>query len=136
MRKRERVKMFNAIYDKYRKEMRIYPGDCGPDNIAYSYVSLRTIVMPEKAFSDPSEWDILCLFHEIGHIKTNTDNMKVVQKEYLATQWAADEAKKWGFHIKQLYKDAYQDYIWEKRDLSIKHRGKNVPSREAVRVRW
>lgn len=136
MTKKERRKMFDAVYHKYNKEMIILPGDCGPDDIAFSYVSLRYIAMPYKAFKDPSEWDILCLFHEIGHIKTNTEKMKICEKEYFATQWAADEAKKWNFQVRQLYRDTYQNYIWEKRELGLKHKGKNLPTKEELVVKW
>ena len=134
--KTERITKYNRIYLKYCNEMWIHCGDCGEDRRAYSYVSLREIVVPMGVFSDPSEWDLIVLLHEIGHIKTNKESMKMVVKEYLATQWMADESKKWEIPVKKLYADAFQKYIWEKRKLSIARGGKNVPSEEELAIRW
>lgn len=136
MTKTQRITMYNQIYLKYCKEMLIHCGDCGKDRRAYSYVSLREIVVPMGVFSNPSEWDLLVLLHEIGHIKTNKESMKMYWKEYLATQWAADEAKKWGLPIKPLYKEAFQKYIWEKRERSIASKGKKVHSKEEITIKW
>lgn len=136
MTKTQRIAMYKKIYDKYCNEMWIHCEYCGENRRAYSYVSLREIVVPLGVFSDPSEWDLLVLLHEIGHIKTNKESMKMYWKEYLATQWAADEAKKWGLPIKPLYKEAFQNYIWEKRERSIACRGKKVHSKEAITVKW
>lgn len=136
MTKTQRVIMYNKIYLKFCNDMWIHCGDCGDDNRAYSYVSLREVVVPMGVFSNPSEWDLIVLLHEIGHIKTNKESMKMYWKEYLATQWAANEAKKWGLKIKPLYKEAFQNYIWEKRERSIACRGKGVHSKEAITVKW
>ncbi len=132
----ERKKLFTELYNKYSKEMYIHSGDCGPDNRAYSYISRREIVLPEESFSNPSEWAILELLHEVGHVKTNTRRMKVYEKEFLATQWSADEARKLGFPVKQLWRDAYQQYIWDKRQICINHKGRHVADKAALIVQW
>ncbi len=132
----ERKALFTQLYNKYSREMYIHSGDCGPDKRAYSYVMRREIVLPEESFNNPSEWQILELLHEVGHVKTNTHRMKVYEKEFLATQWSANEAKKLGFPIKQLWRDAYQQYIWDKRQMCINRKGKNVPEKEDLIIQW
>ncbi len=133
---KERKALFRSIYNKYCGEMYIHSGDCGPDNRGYSYVLRREIILPKESFSNPSEWQILELLHEIGHVKTNTRRMKVYEKEFHATQWSANEAKKLGLPIKQLWRDAYQQYIWEKRQMCINHKGRNVPKKEDLIIQW
>ncbi len=132
----EIFKLFNAIFSHYGKEMWIHSGDCGPDNRAYSYISLKEVILPCETFRHPTEWDIMALLHEIGHIKTNKEKMRVFEKEFLAVQWSADEAKRWDFKIKSEWKTIYQDYIWEKRDICIRKKGKNVPDRDALIIHW
>lgn len=136
MTKNERVLLFNRIYLNYCNDMWIHCGDCGKDNRAFSIVSDREVVMPFGVFVNPSEWNILALLHEIGHIKTNNDNMRVYEKEYLATQWSADEAKRIGFTIKPEWKDIYQNYIWEKRRYSIARKAKDIPTKEQLVIKW
>ena len=133
---RERKQMFTQIYNKHCREMWIHEGDCGPDNRAFSYILSREVVLPPGTFENPSEWNIFALLHEIGHIKTNNPKMKVYEKEYHATQWQAIEARKIGFCPSQLWKDTYQEYIWEKRQMCINKKGKNVASKEALIIKW
>ncbi len=132
----ERKELFTKLYKKYSKEMFIHSGDCGPDNRGYSYVMRREIVLPKESFTNPSEWQILELLHEVGHVKTNTRRMKLYEKEFQAIQWSANEAKKLGFPIKQLWRDAYQQYIWDKRQMSINRRSKKVPEKEDLIIQW
>lgn len=133
---RERKHMFNRIREKYSKEMWIHEGDCGKDERAYSYVLSREIVMPPGSLDAPTEWNILSLLHEIGHVKTNTRNMRVYEKEYYATQWAADEARRIGLPVKQIWKDAYRDYILQKRQMCINKKGRDVASVESLMINW
>lgn len=128
--------MFATIYDKYRKEMFIRFEDLKPDESGYSYVSCRRVVLPKKAAVNPSGWDVLTLLHEIGHIKTNTNKMRVFEKEYLATQWSADEAKRLGFHIEETWKRIYQDYVFDKWKMCINKGGKNIPPKEKLMIKW
>lgn len=133
---KERKEMFTQIYNKYSKTINIHGGDCGKDNRAFSYIAHREIVLPESSFKNPSEWAILVLLHEIGHVLTNTTKMRTYEMEYLATQWSAIEAKKLGLRIRPEWKDAFQDYIWEKRQLYINHNGKGIPSKESLVIKW
>ncbi len=128
--------LFECICRMYGREMFIHSGKMAPDESGYSYVSLREVVLPERAFHNPTGWDALTLLHEIGHIKTNRDRMKVYEKEYLATQWSADEAKKWGFTIIERWKKTYQEYIFSKRTMCIRKGGKNVPPERELMIRW
>lgn len=136
MNARERKQIFNQIREQYSKEMWIREGDCGLDKRPYSYVMHRIIVMHEGTFESPTEWDILTLLHEIGHVKTNTQKMKVYEKEYSATQWSAYEARKIGIPVNDLWREAFQDYIWKKRQMCINKKGKNVANKEALIVKW
>lgn len=128
--------VFDRIYKQFSKEIWIHPGDCGKDDRAYSLVAHREIVLPNECFSNPSEWDILVFLHEIGHVKTNTSDMRVFAKEYYATKWAAAAAQQIGLKIKPLWKKTFQEYIWNKRQNCINHKGKNVPSKEALLINW
>ena len=96
----------------------------------YSYIESKIIFTPYTASVKPDSWDVFALLHEIGHILTNTPEMKRCLQEYLATQWAIGEAKEIGFKVPASYIKTYQDYIWKWRETSIKCRGKNVPSKE------
>lgn len=51
------------------------------------------------------------LFHEIGHIMTNTSTMRRCEEEYAATQWAIDSLKSYGVKIPKSTISAYQRYI-------------------------
>ena len=133
---KERKEMFSRVYNKYANSINIHSCDCGKDNRAFSYITHREIVLPESSFKNPSEWAILVLLHEIGHVLTNNTRMKMYEMEYYATQWSAIEAKKWGLKIRPEWKKAFQDYIWEKRELSINHNGINVPSKESLVIKW
>jgi hypothetical protein len=136
MKKAERLQLFNRIFLRYCREMWIHAGDCGKDRRAYSIISRREIILPGDSFTNPSEWDILILLHEIGHVLTNKDSMRVYEKEYLATQWSADAAKEWGLHVIPLWKDAFREYILEKRQMCLNRGGKNVPDEDELAINW
>lgn len=133
----ERTELFNDICSKYRSEMNIHSGDCKKDkDIPYSIVFCKEIVMSKKAFSHPSAWDIMCLLHEIGHIKTNNIFMPVCEKEYLATQWSVDEAKKIGFPIEDIWKDCFQNYIWNYYDEENETTNALNMTKNDLVIRW
>ena len=111
MTKKEAVKVFYGIFLKYRTEIAICPCGCD-DGRGEAYIENRLIFYPPKAFERPTEWDAFCLLHEIGHIKTNTVDMPDSECEFLATEWAAKEAKNWGIKVKKDWKDNWQSYIW------------------------
>jgi hypothetical protein len=124
--------LFHDIYVKYHNQMWIHSGNTGCG--FYSYILSREVVVPPEAFQNPDVWDVFALLHEIGHIKTNTVKQKRYYQEYLATQWAIEEAKKIGFKVPKTYLDIYQNYIWKWRETSIKLRGKNILDKEEVRL--
>lgn len=136
MTKKECKKVFDRIYQQFSKDIWIHPGDCGKDDRAYSYVLNREIVLPNKVFTNPSEWDILVFLHEIGHVKTNKADMRVFAKEYYATKWASIAARQIGLKVKPEWQVTFQEYIWDKRLECINKKGKNVPSKEALLIKW
>lgn len=133
---KECKEMFTSVFNKYCCEMWIHEGDPGRGNGACSYIIRREIVLPVGTINNPDEWSVLVLLHEIGHIKTNTPKMKTYEKEYRAIQWSANEAKKIGLEVKKEWKEAYQNYIFKKRDMSIKRNAKNVVDKESLIVKW
>ena len=117
--------VFISICLKYSGLMNIHAGDG-----FYARLSERDVVVPAATFETADDWDVFALLHEIGHIMTNKPTQKRCVKEYLATQWALEEASKLGFIVERSYIENYQDYIWWWREMSTKLRGKNVPGKE------
>lgn len=136
MTQKERKNLFDYIYNKYSKEMWIHEGNCGADKRPYSYIINKEIVLPKNSFRNPSEWIVFALLHEIGHIKTNTTKMKLYEKEFYATQWAATEARNLKFNIRTEWKKVYQDYILDKRQSCVNKKGKNVINKELLLIKW
>lgn len=136
MTKKECKELFRSVYNKYCHDMWIHEGDPGRGNGACAYIIRREIILPEGTLDNPEEWDILVLLHEVGHIKTNNPKMKTYEKEYRAVQWSANEAKKIGLNVRKEWKDAYQDYVFRKRDMSVKKNAKNVASKESLVIKW
>ena len=134
MNKEECRRIFQSIFNQYSKEMWIHSGGC--EDRSYSYIVRREIEMPKSVFENPDEWDIITLLHEIGHIKTNNHKMKVYEKEYYATQWSANKAREIGFVVKKEFREVYQTYIWDKRQMCINKKGKNVPNKAELIIKW
>ena len=126
MTKSQLQQFHHQIYQKYCRQMWIHSG-LNEDEF-YSYLGSKEVIIPPSTWTNPTEWSVFSLLHEIGHILTNTTQMKRCEQEFLATQWAIDEAKNIGFPLKKLYIDAYQSYIWEWRTNAIKHKAKKVPT--------
>ena len=120
--------MHNNVYLKYRNNFTIEFTD--KTDTFYSYIVSKRIFIPREVATHQTAWSLFAFLHEIGHILTNTPEMKRCLQEYLATQWAIGEAKEIGFKVPASYIKTYQDYIWKWRETSIKCRGKNVPSKE------
>lgn len=128
---REKLKnLHNYLYATYSKDISIEFGD--EDDSYYSYIMSRRIILPKLIRSKQTEWSLFAFLHEIGHVLTNTNKMKRCTQEYLATQWAIKEAREIGFNVPKMFLETYQDYIWKWRETSIKHRGKNVPTKEEL----
>lgn len=94
-------------------------------NAGYVYFKYETIFSPK-------EDDLTDLLHEIGHIVTNRDKMKRCVEEYLATQWAIDHAKKYNVRFSKKRINEFQNYIYKWRETGIKHKAKNIPSKEEL----
>ena len=122
--------MFYDIYLNYCTKAWIHAGEkgCG----YYSYIKVKEIVIDPEMFTNPTEWGIFAMLHEIGHVMTNTIQMKRYEQEYLATVWAINEAKKIGFNVPKSYISIYQDYIWKWRETSIKRKAKFVVSKDSL----
>jgi len=129
-------KLHNYIYYIYSKRMTIEFQDDADIGDFGSYIEKRVVLLPRKIIQNPSEWSLFAFLHEIGHIITNTPKMKRYEQEYLATQWALDEAKRIGFKVKQKNIDIYQEYIFDWRERSIKLKAKSVLPKEALVLKY
>lgn len=101
----------NYLFLKYRNQMSIVFEDVPADDFG-SYIIARKIVLPNAIKTKQSTWSLFAFLHEIGHILTNTPFQQRCVQEYLATQWALDEAKKIGFEVPTSYIQTYQKYIY------------------------
>ena len=125
--------LHNFVYSQYKDVVKITFKDLEPDDF-YSYIISKEVVIPLCTKYNQTEWTLFAFLHEIGHVMTNTSKMKRCLQEYLATQWAIEEAKKIGFIVPKSFLYTYQMYIWRWRDESIKHKGKNVPTKEELTI--
>lgn len=121
--------LFLELYNKYKHEMFIYPGEKGQ---FCSYIDSRVIMLDPDTWENTNEWMLFATLHEIGHIKTNTSKMKQYMKEYLATQWALEESRRLGFEVSKRIISIYQNYILDWREKSIKRKAKNVVSKSEL----
>jgi len=80
--------------------------------------------------------DLFDLLHEIGHLETNTEDMKRYEQEFLATQWAIKHMNKYGIKVSKQRRKQWQDYIDQWRETSLKLKGKNVWSKEKCKLNW
>lgn len=78
------------------------------------------------------------LFHEIGHIETNTSNMRRCEEEYYATVWAVERMREYGLDgkIPDTFKRSYQEYIWEELDRGLRRGGTGYPTKEQLTIEW
>lgn len=134
MTREQLVNRHNYLYVMYKGKMNICFEDLAKDDFG-SYIRSRKIVLPKYIKTNPTEWSLFAFLHEIGHIETNTPNMKRYEMEYLATQWAISEARRIGFNVQDWILDTYQNYIWRWRETSLKHKGKNVASKQELTLR-
>lgn len=131
---KERLRnLHNYLYLRYRDEMAITFEELEDDDFG-AYIQSRRIVIPNKVKNSQTEWTLFAFLHEIGHIKTNTVQMKRYEQEYLATKWALEEAKRIGFDVPARFIKTYQDYIWRWRETSLKLKGNNVCRKEDVKL--
>ena len=129
---KEKLKaLHNNLYLKYKWNFTLEFADT--DGF-YSYIISKRIIIPRSVKTHQTEWSLFAFLHEIGHIMTNTPEMKRCTQEYLATQWALDEAKRIGFNVPKSYIKTYQDYIWGWRNRAIKLKAKVVPAEDELRL--
>ena len=127
--------LHNYIYATHFKEIKIM-FDNNRDDDFFSYIVKKEVHLPKRIITDPTEWTLFAFMHEIGHVETNTLNMKRCLQEYLATQWALDKAKEIGFIVPTIFVATYQNYIWRWREKSIKANGKNIPTKEELTLSY
>lgn len=133
MNQSDRTKLMNEIREKYKSKMYFCVGTY--EGVPYSIVMYRMVFMPQKAYSRPSAWNIMCLLHEIGHIMTNEEDMPEYMKEYLAIQWSAEEANRIKFDVEDIWKDCFQQYIYDYLEKEPYKKRKEVDKRNLM-VRW
>lgn len=119
------IAYLNMTSDKVPYSIIYYDNDGKNKNTGYIYFRYETIC-------NPSEEDLMDLLHEIGHIITNKPKMKRCTEEYLATQWAIDNAQKFGMKFTNKRIEEFQNYIFKWRETSIKHNAKNVPTKKQL----
>lgn len=64
------------------------------------------------------------LFHEAGHIMTNTSKMRRAEEEYHATIWAIERCKEYNIEVKQSTIFDYQRYILSEIYRGLRRGGK------------
>ena len=124
---------FYKIYAKYKDDMWIHKGP--NEDGFYSRILAREVAVTREACDDPDDYDVFAFLHEVGHVLTNKPYQKRCLQEYLASQWALEEAKNFQFYVSEDIIDLYQRYIWQWRETCIKQRGKDVPTKEELTLR-
>ena len=85
---------------------------------AYCYIGTKEIYIPESYKRYPCSKFLFDIYHEIGHLETNSLDMESYQQEYLATVWAIKTCNKRKIRIAPQTIAMYQRYIGEHRDKS------------------
>lgn len=86
---------------------------------AYCYIGSNEIYIPESYWKHPYSKYAFDVYHEIGHLETNTEDMETYQQEYLATVWAIQAMNERKLYIAPRTVTLYQKYIVEYRDKSV-----------------
>lgn len=122
----------NEIINKYKDviDLRVTTEE------AHCYVPEKIVYINGSKFLYPTNESIFDFLHEIGHIMTNTKKMKRCEEEFYATQWAIKEIKKYGLEISTKRKSEFQNYVWAWRETGMKLKGKNMPSKENLILKW
>ena len=78
------------------------------------------------------------LLHEIGHCETYKNRQSSATREFLATQWAINNSKKYNIMVSQKEKNEWQEYIYS--FLKIKNKSKYKlnwnPMKECEQCYW
>lgn len=123
-------------YEVINKYKEIIDFRVSSQTVAYCYVPERIVYIHTHDFLYPTVNSFFDLLHEIGHILTNTSDMKRCQEEFYATEWAINEMKKYGYELSDERKNEFQQYIWKWRETGIKLKGKNMPNKNQLKLKW
>lgn len=125
--------LVTQIWVKYCQEYKFIFDNC---DTAHCYLKEKEIHFPISDFKNPGKRQVFDLLHEIGHLKTNKKGMKRCEEEFYATQWAIKEMKKYDLELDLRNKSIFQNYIWKWRETSVKLKGKNIPNKEQLTLKW
>jgi predicted DNA-binding protein (UPF0278 family) len=121
----------NDVIQKYRINL-CFGDKCERDwRRMHAHVRERRVCKWKQANSVKATFD---LFHEIGHIESNTSKMRRCEQEYHATVWAIIEMRKYGLEVPASIISSYQEYINREHDRGVR-RGGNLPVLAAPQIR-
>ena len=122
----------NEVIAKYRID--ICDGTkCANDwSRTHAHTKIRRVCKWKQMNSISSTFTLL---HEVGHIVDNSAGMRRCEQEYYATQWALDEARKYGLEIPQKTIEKYQSYIYRELERGLRRGGSGYPSKEAMKLK-
>ena len=70
------------------------------------------ICIPNKYKREDFDNYLFCVLHEVGHCETFESKQTEAEKEFFATQWASDNARRYDVTIDEKEKDEWQNYIY------------------------
>lgn len=108
----------------------------GDSEVSYCELDTKKIFFFNEDWDNPTNETIFTLLHEIGHIKTNTKEMKRCEEEFYATDWAIKEFKKLNLSLSKNRQREYQEYIYKYRNYAEKRKCKNIPTIEEMTLNW
>lgn len=108
-------RMTEMLIDEYKNKYKFFETS---DDTAYCYIPTKEIYVPTRYSQYPCLKNLFDVFHEIGHLETNTEDMETYQQEYLATVWAIKECNRRKIHLTPDIIIMYQKYIIKHRDQS------------------
>lgn len=128
--------MMHIIMDEYQNEYNFLKTK---EQTAYCYVGKNDIYIPEIYDEIASSKTLFDIFHEIGHLKTNTFDMETYEQEYKATVWAIEECNRRKIGITRETMMIYQRYIidWKNKSPNasrIKESSLVLPNNKYVAV--
>lgn len=119
-----KIAYFRVTFDEVPYCIIHYDNDGKNKNTGYVYFKWCKI-------DNPSMEDLGDLLHEIGHIITNRDGMCQAEEEFLATQWAINNSKRFGVTFSDKRIHQFQVYIFNKRNEDIRS-GLKVPPKSQL----
>ena len=109
------IQQMNKIISEYDGKYAFYSTK---EFSAYCYIGSKEIYVPQGYKRHPDSKSLFDIYHEIGHLETNTLDMESYQQEYLATVWAIHACNERNIYIPPRIITMYQRYIYEHRDKS------------------